>query len=312
MGREVEQLVEDEGSAVRELDETHALAGGAGEGAALVAEELGGDRVEIVAAAKRGADDGALRAGLGDGLGEERLAGAGLAEDEDGELGADRRRDLVAEAADPFEREDVLERRRAPRVGRVRERLAEARAVALAARALIEERADEERGRHEEVDVGLLDVLPRIADVDIEDGACGPGLRAGSMKRCSERREDPEGVDARRGAERVDVPGRALAGVERAMDEGLADLLALERVEVLALGAPVNRTRRARLVDGEDEPAVGTNELDEDVEAIVEHGVALEHAEDALEEEAHGAPHRLRVGGGAVREAVGHRDNVSH
>ena len=80
------------------------------------------------------------------------------------------------------------------------------------------------------------------------------------------------------------------------MDEGLADLLALERVEVLALGAPVNRARCARLVDGEHEPAVGPEEVDEDVEAIVEHGIALEHAEHALEEEAHRAPHRLRVG----------------
>ena len=119
VGRKVQELVEDEGSAVRELDEADALAGGARECAALVAEQLGGDGVEVVAAAERCADDRALRARLGDRLREERLAGARLAENEDRELGADRRGDLVAEAADAVEREDVLERRRAPGVGRV-------------------------------------------------------------------------------------------------------------------------------------------------------------------------------------------------
>ena len=78
--RQVEDLVEDEGPAVGELDEPDALRRRAGEGAALVAEELRGDRVHVVAGAEHGAHDRPATARLGDRLREERLAGARLAE----------------------------------------------------------------------------------------------------------------------------------------------------------------------------------------------------------------------------------------
>ena len=60
----------------------------------------------------------------------------------------------------------------------------------------------------------------------------------------------------------------------------------------------------------EDEPAIGADDVDEDVEAVVEHGVSLEHAEDALEEDAHGAPHRLGVG--VARGSTARRTCAEH
>src|SRR5262249_51942751 len=129
VGREVQELVEDEGALVRELDEADAASCCARERAALVAEELRGDRVEVVAAAERRAHDRPPAARLGDRLREERLSRARLAEDEDGRGAAERRRDLLADAAKALRAEELVERGRAARVRRVRERLAEARAV---------------------------------------------------------------------------------------------------------------------------------------------------------------------------------------
>src|SRR5205823_3407777 len=126
---EIQDLVEDERAAVRELDEPDALGRGARERAALVTEELRRDRVEI---------------------------------------------------------------------------------VALAARALVEERADEERRGEEKLHVRSLDVLSRVAYVDVEDGARSSGLDARPVKRRRERGQDPEGAHARRRAEGAHVPRHAL------------------------------------------------------------------------------------------------------
>ncbi len=85
-------LVEEEGAAVSQLEFADPLGHGAGEGAALVAEELALQQV----LGDGGAVDGdeellGARAVLVDGAGDELLAGAALAGDEDGGVG---RRDL--------------------------------------------------------------------------------------------------------------------------------------------------------------------------------------------------------------------------
>ena len=81
-------LVEEHGAAVGELELARLLPVGAGEGAALVAEELGleqrrrqGRAVDLDACAR--APDG----GVVDGAGDELLADPGLAPDEDGDVG---------------------------------------------------------------------------------------------------------------------------------------------------------------------------------------------------------------------------------
>ena len=204
-----------------------------------------------------------------------------------------------------LEAEEVLERRRAPRVGGVRERLAEARAIALAARALIEERADEERGRHEELDVGLLDVLSsgrarRRRGRREARSASVPGRWSGAASAA----RMPSDADARRRAERASTSQVTHSPVSSA--RWMIVLLISSR----SSGPSVLPLPRALMVRGvPDSSTTSTSPrsapmmLDEDVEAVVEHGVALEHAEDALEQDAHRAPHRLGVEGGPRREA---------
>src|SRR5687767_8708015 len=81
-------LVEEDGAAVGELELAELALLGAGEGAALVAEELGLEELEGQGGAVD-LDEGALAAGgaVVDGAGDELLADAGLAPDEDGGVG---------------------------------------------------------------------------------------------------------------------------------------------------------------------------------------------------------------------------------
>jgi hypothetical protein len=306
MRRKIEELVEDQRASVGELDEPDTLSGGPGERSALVTEELRRDRIQIVAPAERRAHDRTATARIRDGLREQRLAGARLAEDQDREIRTQRRRDLFANAAHAVEREKVVERDGAPRVGHVRERFAEACAILVASRALVDERADDERGGHEELDVRAFDVFSRIAYVDVEHGARAVCVRARPMERRGHRGEDPQRLHARRRFDGRHVPRRALARFERALDERLADLFALERAKRLAFAARVDRSRRARAVRDEHEPAVRTEDLDDDVERVVEHRVSIQDAEHALDEGFHRAPHRVCVETRARGEGIGH------
>ena len=93
LGRELTDLVEEQGSAVGEREPTLALARRAGEGALLVAEELALDQIR----GNRGAIDGderpilARRPGV-NGAGHELLPGSGLTQNQDGGVG---RRHLI-------------------------------------------------------------------------------------------------------------------------------------------------------------------------------------------------------------------------
>ena len=91
----VADFVEEEGAAVGELEATNFLADGAGESAAFVAEEFGFEKTT----GNGGAidfDEGAIaaRAEIVDGAGEEFLAGAGFAEEQDGGAGGGGKFDL--------------------------------------------------------------------------------------------------------------------------------------------------------------------------------------------------------------------------
>ena len=100
-------LVEEDGAAVGELELAELALVGAGEGAALVAEELGLEELEGEGGAVD-LDEGALAAGgaVVDGAGDELLADAGLAPDEDGGIGVG---DLIDHFLDGLHARAVLE-----------------------------------------------------------------------------------------------------------------------------------------------------------------------------------------------------------
>ena len=110
--RQVADLVEEDGAAVRGLEDARAVAVGAGEGAAGVAEEVG----EQQGLRQRGAVDRherrrGARARAMDPAGDQLLAGAALAEDQDRQVAG-------REARDPIERRG--ERRALPDQPRAR------------------------------------------------------------------------------------------------------------------------------------------------------------------------------------------------
>ena len=119
-GRCLADLVEEDGAAVGLLEETLALTGGPGEGAAGVAEELGLEqRIGQGSAALGHERLGAAGPVDVDEVGEELLARAGLAEEEHGRLSVEhlaRELDGGAEpgvgAHEPVERRRLLAARR--------------------------------------------------------------------------------------------------------------------------------------------------------------------------------------------------------
>ena len=96
--RQVEDLVEQQHTAAGELDQPLARGQRAGEGARQVAEQLRRDRVEVVALPQGRAHERRASAGVGDRAGQERLAGARLARDEDRLIAVQGRRELGAES----------------------------------------------------------------------------------------------------------------------------------------------------------------------------------------------------------------------
>src|SRR5262249_9787493 len=154
----------------------------------------------------------------------------------------------------------------------------EPRTIRFAARPLVEQRANEQRRRIEELDVPALDVFPGIAYVDVKDAARRVAGRRGSVKGSGERGEQPKGSHARRRLRlHVEGPGHALPRLERTSYDRSTDLLTLEHAEALAPAPPDERAGRPFVVNDQHESAIGADDLDDDVETILEHGVPIEH-----------------------------------
>ncbi len=258
-------------------------------------EEFGGDRVEVVAAAQNSANDGHPAARLRHRLRKHRLARARLAKDEDGRVPVQGGLELASDGAQTWRREQVGQGRRAAHIHAMRARFAQKSALRLRATVLLEDRADENRGRHEELNVALFDELSGIAEVDIENTA-QPPVGAPRRKRCGKRHDDAEERDARCRAGRSERIGEdASPRIQRLPDDGLADLFALRGREGLLVAARVDRAGGALRIGQEDESAVRAEKVDHDIQAVVHDGVAVEDAEESIEEPAHVAPHRLVV-----------------
>ena len=99
--RDVADFVEEERAPIGELEATDFLVDGTGEGAALVAEEFGFEKTGRNGGAIH-FDEGTLfaRAEIVDGAGDDFLAGAGFAEDENGAAGGSDELDLGHDATD--------------------------------------------------------------------------------------------------------------------------------------------------------------------------------------------------------------------
>jgi hypothetical protein len=101
------------------------------------------------------------------------------------------------------------------------------------------------------------------------------------------------------------APDHPAPGLERP-DNCTAHLLPLVGRERLASAPCVDHQSATVRARDQDEAAVGSEDIDEDVQAVVEHLVALEDAEEAVDQLAHVAPHRLRIERLPVRERFRH------
>ena len=153
-----------------------------------------------------------------------------------------------------------------------------------------------------------MHVFQVIANVDVEDGAGGRGIASRgrvTTERDGQGRHDAERGDALDGAH-LRLIGHAFAGLEGLTDDGAADLVALDEREVGAVAAGMDRLRRAVGIRENDQPAIGAQDLDEDVEASAYHGLAVERTEDAVDQLAQRAPQELVIDGGTARERRDH------
>ena len=237
--RQVQDLVEDQRAAVGELDHADALGHRPGERAALVPEELRGDRVEIVAGPQRRPDHRRASAGPGDRHGEHGLAGAGLALQEDRRVADQAGLHLRPQDRHALGTQDLVEARRRHRTGLLRPGGAQVLLGAVQRLPLLQHHRHQGRRRLEELPVGLTDDLREVSEVEIQHPAVVrpqvvrwrlrlvPGQRVQGRR---ERRDDPEGGDALRSGElEVRLPEHRLAAGLHQADDRLADLLALER-----------------------------------------------------------------------------------
>ncbi len=190
-------------------------------------------------------------------------------------------------------------------------------AIGTAAFVLLEERAEQGRGGHEELDPALVHGKVRIAEVHVEDAQ---RLRPSAAQRSREGGDDAQHGEARAGRRRRrGIPHDALVLLERAPHDRAAHLLALFRREGALVAAGVDHAHAAVGLLQQDHAAIGAEQIDDDVEALVDGQILLERHEGAIEEAAHVAPHifvRESLARGASRslrhQCLGFTNSMSH
>lgn len=104
------------------------------------------------------------------------------------------------------------------------------------------------------------------------------------------------------------IPHDASPGLERFADDGSTDLFPFLLGEGFPAGARVNHARASVRGGVQNEPAVGAEHLDQNVQAVVDERLAVEHPVDPIEQAPHRPPHRVGIEASAGRERYDHRD----